>query len=134
MKKTTHKSIILLLMYALALNPLSAVLANDIGGLFSNLATADCKMEQSTHTSDMQMGNSVSSDAMSNTTDCKCQDDCQQGSCGLQCADCGHFFAGLVTFISEPGNNYTVHFKVSSDLQHQQPMLVHYRPPKALHS
>ncbi len=134
MMKTTHKSIIFLLMYALALNPLNAMLANDIGGLLSSMDTANCMMDENMqHKNAMQMDNS-SSDVPAKTSDCKCQKDCQQGVCGQQCADCGHFFAGLTAFTSESGYAHSIQIKVTSDLLHQQPMLLHYRPPKALHS
>ena len=134
MKKTTHKSIILLLMYALALNPLSVVLANDLGGLLSNDATADCMMDEARHNSAMQMDNSSSSENIATKSDCKCQKDCQQGACGQQCSECGHFFAGLTAYTPELSHTHFTHNKVTSDLRHQQPMLMHYRPPKTLHS
>ena len=121
-------------MYALALNPLNAMLANDIGGLLSSMDVANCMMdEDKQHQSAMQVDNS-SSDVPAKASDCKCQKDCQQGVCGQQCADCGHFSAGLTAFTSEPGHTHPIHIKVTSELLHQQSMLLHYRPPKILHS
>ena len=134
MMKTIHKSIILLLMYALALNPISVVLADQASGLLSNVATKQCEMEGKAHKGTKNMDDSSSSMKMADKSDCKCKNDCQQGVCGQQCADCGHFSAGLTAFTSEPGHTHPIHIKVTSDLLHQQSMLLHYRPPKALHS
>ena len=80
------------------------------------------------------MDHSSSSVKMADKSDCECQKDCQQGACGQQCAECGHFFAGLTAYTPELSHTHLTHFKITSDLRHQQPMLMHYRPPKTLHS
>jgi len=136
MKKTTHKTIILFLIYALALNPFSVVLANQAGGYLSKTVAIKCEMNDKAHTnnSSMKMDNASSSMKMADKSDCKCKKDCQQATCGQQCADCGHFFTGLLTFTTEHVHNHSTLINITPDLQHQQPMLVHYRPPKTLHS
>jgi len=127
MKKTTHKTIILFLIYALALNPFSVVLANQAGGYLSKTVAIKCEMNDKAHTNNSSM-------KMADKSDCKCKKDCQQATCGQQCADCGHFFTGLLTFTTEHVHNHSTLINITPDLQHQQPMLVHYRPPKTLHS
>jgi hypothetical protein len=134
MKKTTYKTILMLLIYALALNPISVVLADQSGGSLSNIATKHCKMEDKAHKSAMKMDDASSSMKMADKADCKCKKDCQQGACGQQCADCGHFFVGLPTISTEQIHNHSALINIIPDLRHQQPMLVHYRPPKTLHS
>ena len=134
MKKITHKTILLLVVYTLALNPVSMVFAGQLGGLLSSATSTDCKMESMAHKETMEMSHSSSSDKMADKSDCKCQKDCEQGACGQQCAECGHFFAGMTAFTPKLSHTHFTHNKVTSDLRHQQPMLMHYRPPKTLHS
>jgi hypothetical protein len=125
MKKATYKTILLFLIYALALNPVSVVLADNSGGLLSNVAAKHCEMEGKAHKSAMKMADK---------SDCKCKKDCQQGACGQQCVNCGHFFVGLPAFTTEPIHKNSALINITPDLRHQQPMLMHYRPPKTLHS
>jgi len=134
MIKSIYKTILLFLIYALALNPVSAVLADNAGDWLLNSATTHCQMEGKVHKDAMQMGDSSSSMKMADKSGCKCTKDCQQGACGQQCADCGQFFVGLLTFTTEQIHNHSALINITPDLRHQQPMLVHYRPPKTLHS
>lgn len=134
MKKTTYKTILFFLIYALALNPVSAMLADNAAGSLFNTSTQHCKMEGKTHDNAMQMGDALSSMKMAEKTGCKCNKDCNEGACGQQCSDCGHFFAGFPSFTTELAHNHSTHIKATSELRHQLPLLVHYRPPISLHS
>ena len=134
MMKTIHKSIIFLLMYALALNPISVVLADQASGLLSNVATKQCEMEGKAHKGTKNMDDSSSSMKMADKSDCKCQKDCQQGACGISCSDCGHGFVAIITFKANTNQNNSELIHNFSSIRHQQPLLVHYRPPKLLNS
>jgi len=134
MKKASYKTILLFLIYVLALNPVSAMLTNNTGGSLFNTSTKHCKMEGMAHKNAMQMQAASSSMKMAEKAGCKCNKDCQADACGQQCADCGHFFAGIPAFTTELIHNHFTHIKATSDLRHQHLMLVHYRPPISLHS
>lgn len=134
MKKTTYKTILLFLIYALALNPVSAMLADNAGGLLFNTSPKHCNMEGKAHKSAMQVKTPSSSMKMAEKSGCKCEKDCQESNCGQQCVDCGHFFAGFPALTIELIHNQSTCIKATSDLRHQLPMLVHYRPPISLHS
>lgn len=132
MKKTTHKTILMFLIYALVLNPISIVLADQSSGLLPSATTKHCKMEGKVHENAMKMDEASSSMKMTDNSSCKCKKDCQHGACELQCADCGHFFVGLPAFTTEPIHQRSSRIDITPDLLHQQPMLMHYRPPKTL--
>ncbi len=134
MKKTSYKTIILFLVYALALNPLGAVLADQAGGLLSNASTKHCEMDGKADKNTMNMDGASASMSLADIPDCKCNKDCQQGACGQQCADCGHFFAGFPAFTSVLIQANANRIKATSDLRHQLSRLMHYRPPISLHS
>lgn len=143
MKKTTYKTILLILIYALALNPVSVVLADQSGGFLSNTATKHCKMDGKAHkhamkkddsSSLMKMVDPASSMKMAVKSDCKCKKDCQQGACGQQCAECGHIFVGLPVFNTVLNHTHSTLININLDLRRQQSMLMHYRPPRIFHS
>jgi hypothetical protein len=134
MKKITYKSFLFFLIYALALNPVSIVLADNIDSWLSNSPTAHCKQEGKVHKDAMQMADSASSMQIADQSGCKCSQDCGPGACGQQCNDCGHIFAGFPAISLEFSNTHPELINITPVLLHQQTMLVHYRPPKTLHS
>ena len=134
MKKTSYKTIILFLVYALALYPLGAVLADQAGGLLSNTSTKHCEMDGKSDKNAMNMDAVSTSISLTDISDCKCNKDCQQGACDQQCADCGHFFAGFPALTPVHIQANANRIKATSDLRHQLSRLMHYRPPILLHS
>lgn len=134
MIKSIHKIILVFLIYALALNPVSAVLADSVGDWLLNSATTYCQTEGKTHKESMQMEGSSSSMQMADQSGCKCDKDCGPVACGQQCNDCGHIFAGFPAIHLEFSNTHSELINITPVLLHQQPLLVHYRPPKTLHS
>jgi len=134
MRKITYKSFLFILIYALALNPVSLVLADNAGAWLSKSGTSHCQMEGKVHKEGMQMEGSSSSMQLADQAGCKCDKDCGPGACGQQCNDCGHIFTGLPAISHEFNNAHSELINITPDLLHQQPMLMHYRPPKTLHS
>ena len=116
------------------LNPVSMVLAGQLDGLLSNTASNNCIMDGLIHDGSMNMDHSSSPDKIADNSDCKCQKDCQQGACGISCTDCGHGFVAINTFKSNTNQNNSELIHNFSSIRHQQPLLVHYRPPKLLNS
>jgi hypothetical protein len=134
MKKVPYKIIILFLIYALALNPLTTVLADQAGGILSNAITKHCEMESKADKNSMNMDDASASMSHNMEPGCKCSKDCNEGDCGQQCADCGHLFAGIPIDILVLTHSKSNQLKLSSDFRHQLPSLMHYRPPITLHS
>jgi hypothetical protein len=132
--KRTCKTIIMLLVYALALNPMTTVLADQAGGLLSNAITKHCEMESKADKNPMSMDDASASMSFKMDAGCKCSNDCKQGACGQQCADCGHFFAGIPVFTIVLSQGKSQRLKLTSDFRNQLPTLMHYRPPIILHS
>lgn len=134
MKKTTFKTILLFLIYALVLNPVSIVMAGSTDGLLHVASTKHCTMEGKLDQGVMNVEEASSPMKISDMSDCKCDKDCKQGTCGQKCNDCLHFFAGLPVITTELINYHSVLAKITFDLKHQLSMLMHYRPPISLHS
>ena len=134
MRKITYKSFLFFLIYALALNPVNVVLADNASGWLSNSSITHCNMEGKLHKDAIKMQDSASSMQMADKSGCKCNQDCGPGACGQQCNDCGHIFAGFPAISLEFSNTHSELINITPVLLHQQPLLVHYRPPKTLHS